>query len=115
MIDDIPSNNVYQRKAMEALGINFTTSTSTEHALEKLRSRKFDVIISDMGRPPDSRAGYTLLDEIRQLRITTPFIVFSAGGDLPENRAEARKHGAVGSTNHSQELIQLVIDSIQNG
>ncbi len=113
-VDDIPSNNIYQRKAMEALGINFTISTSTEDALEKLRSRKFDVIISDMGRPPDSRAGYILLDEIRRLGITTPFIIFSAGGHLAENRAEARKHGALGSTDSSQELIQLVIDTIQN-
>ena len=64
-VDDRPENNVYERQALEALGIRFTISTSTEDALVKLRQRTFDVIISDMGRPPDLRAGYTLLEAVQ--------------------------------------------------
>ena len=37
-VDDNPTNNLYERKSLEALGIHFTISTSTEDALEKLRS-----------------------------------------------------------------------------
>jgi len=99
---------------MEALGIRFTISTSIEDALERLRSRKFDVIISEMRRPLDPRAGYTLLDEIRRLSITTPYIIY-AGSNAPKHKEEARKHGALGSTNNPQELLQLVTEAIQNG
>jgi CheY-like chemotaxis protein len=35
-VDDRPANNIYERQAMEALGIRFTISTSTEEALQML-------------------------------------------------------------------------------
>jgi CheY-like chemotaxis protein len=62
-VDDFPNNNIYERQALEALGVNFVLATSTEEALKKISRQRFDAIISDMGRPPDSRAGYTLLDQ----------------------------------------------------
>src|SRR5258708_5452161 len=63
-VDDRPNNNTSERQALEELGIQFTISTSTEDALEKLQQENYNVIISDMGRPPDRQAGYTLLEEI---------------------------------------------------
>jgi hypothetical protein len=48
-VDDIPSNNIHERQSLEALGVSFVLSTSTEDALGKLKIRSFDVIISDMG------------------------------------------------------------------
>jgi CheY-like chemotaxis protein len=110
-VDDRPENNLYPRRALEALGIQVTTSTSTQDALEKLRQDNYDVVISDMGRPPDDRAGYTLLDEIQKMGINKPFIIY-ASGNLPEHRAEARKKGAYGSTSLVTELFELVISSI---
>jgi len=71
-VDDRPQNNVYERKSLEALGIRVTISESTEDALEKVQSNRYDAIISDMGRPPDSQAGYTLLAELRKRKIDTP-------------------------------------------
>ena len=50
-VDDKPSNNIHERKALEALGIRFVLATSTDEALEKLKRQSFDAIISDMGRP----------------------------------------------------------------
>jgi CheY-like chemotaxis protein len=111
-VDDRPSNNLYERKALEALGIKFTQSTSTNDALEKLRAYKYDAIISDMGRPPDMRAGYTLLAEKQKLGDATPFIIY-AGSNSPEHKAEARQKGAAGSTNAPQELFELVLGAIQ--
>jgi CheY-like chemotaxis protein len=112
-VDDNPTNNLYERKSLEALGIHFTISTSTEDALEKLRSYKYDVMISDMGRPPDKRAGYTLLAEKQKLGDKTPYIIY-AGSNLPEHKAEARQKGAYGSTNNPQDLFQLVLSAIQS-
>ena len=65
-VDDNPSNNYYERSALETLGLSFTISTSTEDALEKIRLRKYDVIISDMGRSGDAQAGYTLLEKVSE-------------------------------------------------
>ena len=120
-VDDHPENNIYPRRAMEALGIQITLSKSTEDALEKIHSNGFDVIISDMGRqPPDpqapyeKRAGYDLLDKLRMEHIFTPFIIY-AGSSSPEHQAETKRHGGFGTTNNSQVLLQMVLDAIQEG
>lgn len=106
-VDDRPDNNRYERQALEALGVRFTLSISTEDALERLRRQKFDLIISDMGRPPDQHAGYTLLDTLRGAGDRTPFVIYAGSRD-PEHVKEAREHGALGCTNSAQELILLV-------
>jgi CheY-like chemotaxis protein len=111
-VDDIPSNNKHERQALEALGVSFVLSTSTEDALERLRTRSFDVIISDMGRPPDPQAGYTLLDKIRASGDKTPFIIY-AGSRAPEHQAEARRRGALGCTNRPSELFEMVLSALR--
>jgi CheY-like chemotaxis protein len=107
-VDDRPDNNVHERRALEALGVNFVLSTSTDDALDKINRRSFDVIISDMGRPPDQQAGYTLLDRLRTSGNQTPFIIY-AGSRAPEHWAEARRRGALGCTNRPAELFELVL------
>jgi CheY-like chemotaxis protein len=110
-VDDRPANNTYEAAALEALGIRVAVSESTDDALAKLRARRFDAVISDMGRPPDPRAGYTLLDRLKHERIDVPFIIYT-GSNLPEHRTLALSKGASGSTNDPQELFQLVITAI---
>jgi CheY-like chemotaxis protein len=111
-VDDRPINNTYERQALEALGIQFTISRSTEDALEKLKQKTYDVIISDMARPPDQYAGYTLLEKIKAMQIKTPFIIY-AGSKRPEHIAEARRRGAFGTTNDPQELFEMVIRALR--
>jgi CheY-like chemotaxis protein len=110
-VDDRPDNNRFERQALEALGIDIDLSTSTEDALEKIRRRSYDLIISDMGRPPDARAGYTLLDELRRSGNHTPYVIY-AGSKAPEHIREARERGAIGSTNLPQELITIVTNAL---
>ena len=111
-VDDRPENNVRERSAMASLGMHVTLALSTDDALENLRSRHFDVVISDMGRPPDLEAGYTLLDTMRAAGDMTPFVIY-AGSNAPEHAERARKHGALGSTNHPTELIDLVVRALE--
>jgi len=118
-VDDFPENNDYPRRAMEAVGIQITLSKSTEDALEKVHTSTYDVIISDMGRqspdphaPYDTRAGYTLLDKLREQHIFTPFIMY-AGSSLSEHQAEIKRHGGFGTTDNAHILFQMVIDAIQ--
>jgi CheY-like chemotaxis protein len=106
-VDDRPDNNRFERQTLEALGIDVDLSTSTEDALQKVRQRSYDLLISDMGRPPDARAGYTLLDQLRQSGYQTPFIIY-AGSRTPEHIREAREHGAITTTNSPQELVTIV-------
>lgn len=106
-VDDRPENNRYERQAMEALGMDIDLSDSTEDALQKVRRRSYDLIISDMARAPDARAGYTLLDQLRQSGFQTPFIIYAASR-APEHVREAREHGAITATNNPQELITTV-------
>jgi CheY-like chemotaxis protein len=111
-VDDRPSNNIHERESLEALGVSFVLSTSTEDALEKLRRRTFDAIISDMGRPPDPQAGYTLLDKVRVGGDKTPFIIY-AGSRSQENQAESRRRGALGCTNRPSELFEMVLSTLR--
>lgn len=106
-VDDRPANNVYEREALEQMGIVFDIALSTEEAIAKLSASHFDLIISDMGRPPDSRAGYTLLDHLRKAGNRIPFVIYAASR-APEHRREAIEHGAIGCTNRPDELFVLV-------
>jgi CheY-like chemotaxis protein len=113
-VDDRPNNNNYERQALEALGVKFVISTSTEDALNKLKTQHFDAIISDMGRPPDGQAGYTLLDKLRSSGNHAPFIIY-ASSRAPEHLAEARRRGAVGCTNNATELFEMVVSALKRG
>jgi len=110
-VDDVPSNNVHERAALEALGVTIVLAKSTDEALEKLKRQRFDVIISDMGRLGDPEAGYTLLDALRSTGDRTPFIIY-AGSRATEHRAEARRRGAVGCTNRPDELFEMVLSAV---
>jgi CheY-like chemotaxis protein len=96
---------------MAAYNIEFELAQSTGEALLKLRQARFDAIISDMGRPPDAQAGYTLLDALRKSGDLTPFFIY-AGSGAPKHTRQALSRGAQGSTNVASELISSVIGSI---
>lgn len=112
-VDDRPENNVYERQAFQAQGIEFSLALSTNEALDILKTNKFSAIISDMGRKEGPKEGYVLLDKLRSLGDTTPFVIY-AGSNLPEHKKQAREHGAIGSTNRADELFQLVMGTIAN-
>lgn len=110
-VDDNPNNNSYARQALEALGVSFVLAQSTDEALKKISRQRFNAIISDMGRPPDSRAGYTLLDKLRSSGDQTPFIIYAGSRD-PEHVTESRRHGAIGCTNNANELFEMVLSAL---
>ena len=110
-VDDRPDNNIYERQSLEALGVRFVLAHSTEEALDKMATQRFDVVISDMGRPPDPQAGYTLLDRLRASGNRTPFIIY-AGSNAAEHKAEAMRRGAMGSTNRASELFRYVLTAL---
>jgi predicted ATPase/DNA-binding winged helix-turn-helix (wHTH) protein len=110
-VDDRPTNNQLERLGFEAFGISIVPSTSTADALDKLGRQSFDVIISDMGRPPDPRAGYSLLEKLLQSGNKTPFVIYTAS-PTPDHVLEARRRGALGCTARADELFQLVFHAL---
>ena len=111
-VDDRPDNNTFERQSLEVLGVRFILASSTEEALALVSSQRVDAIISDMGRPPDARAGYTLLDELRRRSVKIPFIIY-AGSSSPTHVAESRQHGAIGCTNNPYELFEYVVEVLR--
>jgi CheY-like chemotaxis protein len=110
-VDDRPTNNVYERKAMEAVGIRFTLSEDTTDALDLLAKRSFAAVISDMGRREGPREGYVLLDAMRAKGDNTPLFFF-ASSNAPEHKLETSEHGGQGCTNDGQELFDMVTKSV---
>ncbi|MDQ3282159.1 MAG: TIR domain-containing protein [Acidobacteriota bacterium] len=111
-VDDRPDNNAYERKALEALGLQFTLALSTADALNILAERRFGAIISDMGRKEGPREGYVLLEALRETDTTTPFFIY-AGSRALSHRREAAARGAQGTTNTPEELFDMVINAVR--
>lgn len=107
-VDDDPRNNEFERQAFEEQGIEFALATSTSEALRILNRSRFDAIISDMGRPPDNEAGYTLLGAVRRDGSRVPYFIYSRSRD-PHHVAEALNRDAQGATNLAAELIGKVL------
>ncbi|MBI1746123.1 MAG: TIR domain-containing protein [Acidobacteria bacterium] len=113
-VDDRPENNVYERQAMESMGLEFTLALSTTEALHVLSTRRFAAIISDMGRKEGPREGYALLEALRARDKSTPFFIY-AGSNAPQHRREAALRGAQGSTNIAEDLVEMVTRSLPTG
>jgi hypothetical protein len=113
-VDNTPDNNVYERRAFEAIGLSFSLALSTDEALDVLERNRFGAIISDMGRPEGRHAGYDLLQAVRAKRDETPFFIY-AGSDSLEYRREAEKRGAQGSTNSPEKLFRMVTGAVIRG
>lgn len=109
-VDDQPLNNTYARHALEALGIRFSICITTNDAIEELKRTSIDAVISDMGRPPDMQAGYTLLEKMQAMSFDIPFIIYAKGGDKQKNKEEAKKRGAYASADGPQDLYRTVVN-----
>ncbi|WMN10732.1 response regulator [Marivirga salinae] len=112
-VDDRPENNVYERKAFESQGIEFSLAQSTNEAMENLKNNKYAAIISDMGRKEGSQEGYVLLEKLRKSGKQTPYFIYACSNSH-EHKMMALERGAQGSTNSAQELYEMVMNRIAN-
>jgi CheY-like chemotaxis protein len=106
--DDNPANNELAVRALEKFGLDIEQATNTEAAVAAFQRRKFDLVISDMGRSDDMRAGYGLLKLLHDRGSKVPFFIF-AGSHKPQFRREAAERGAQLSTNDMLELVDHVV------
>lgn len=111
-VDNKPSNNDREREAMAALGVTFALAESTEAALKLLSASSYDLIISDMNRPGDPKAGYTLLRALRDRGHPTRFVIYTSSCDDAEMH-ESRSRGALGCATQVSQLMQLSIAALE--
>ncbi len=110
-VDDHPENNVFERRAFEANGLEITTALSTDEAFAHLERGRYATIISDMGRMEGFREGYALLDRLREKGDQTPLFFYS-GSNAPEHKKETIAHGGQGCTNDAGELFEMVTRAV---
>ncbi len=110
-VDDNPGNNRLVVRALKRMQLDVEQVATTELGLAVLAQQHFDLVISDMGRGPNLRAGYDLLKAIRGSGNTVPFLIFSSL-DTPIFRREAAELGAQLSTNDMLELMNQIIKQL---
>lgn len=112
-VNDNPSGDFYERRSLDALGLSISMATTTEGALNLLKSNKYDVVITDLGRPEGRQAGYDLLIAMKKRGIATPVIIYTSVKNQ-ETQHEALLKGAYGLTSDPKELIFYVISALKS-
>jgi CheY-like chemotaxis protein len=112
-VDDKPLNNSLEMQALNAMGFNIRTVTTTDNAIADLRSSHFDIVISDMKRGDIEDAGYDLLGLTLALPIIPP-LIFYTRSKLDLDVAITR--GAFGVATKASDLVLLVKSAVsRNG
>lgn len=104
-VDDRPKNNSYFMSYLEERGITVETALSTVEGIEKLRSRTYDVIISDMGRPEGEKAGIDLVKAVRTLNKDISVYIFCGAWAARNLRNEALQAGITDITSSGTTLL----------
>jgi len=110
-VDDTPENNIYERKAFEAQGIEFSLALTTTEAVQLIKNNEYLAIISDMARKEGPQEGYKLLKEIRDCGNNTPFFIY-AGARSEAYNQKTFELGGQGNTNRADELYEMVMNTI---
>jgi len=111
-VDDHPESNALHIQKLIQDGHVVITARSSSEGLERATSTKFDLVISDMGRPEGNQyvadAGIRLLRSLRDAKMTVPLVFFTSRSAIATFGAEANRLGAVGMANGSAELYRLI-------
>lgn len=107
-VDDRPRGVRHEREMLEGLGAKVTLARSTAEAAEALDRDGFSVIISDIERGGDGRAGIKAIGPLRELGGGIPLVLYVARLE-PELPVPS---GAFGITNDPEELLHLVLDAL---
>ena len=114
--DDNPKNNALLIESLQDQGINVMTALSTDEAVARYRSRRFDRVISDLVRREEgirkSFAGFELARQIRAEDPEVPIIIYTSMPPSAATRQMAIEAGATDITSSATALINLLqIDS----
>lgn len=111
-VDESPDNNNYERQALEAIGVNFVLTKSTDEAMELIKKQSFDAIIFDMKHSDDNEAGISLMEALRSLGCKIPLIIYTRFS-AREHTLAASVRGSFGITGRPSELFEYVTSAIR--
>ncbi len=91
LVEDKPELRAMLRKALERAGYSVEEAPDGNSAIDKVRSRRYLLVLSDLKLPGNS--GIDVLREARRVDPTLPFIILTAYGSV-EEAVTAMKEGA---------------------
>jgi CheY-like chemotaxis protein len=109
LVNDVPRQMSGVINILNELGVIVEIATSSEEALSELSRNRFDLVISDMARDDVPDEGLQFLARMRNRNLSLP-IIFTVGQFKPELGTPAY---AFGITNHVDELLNLMFDSLE--
>ena len=127
-VDDKPSNNLAERRALTSLGVVIDTATSTAEAMNILENAAYTIVISDEFRKDDAKApcyaandqfqpasaGCDLMRKTKELyekkNVQRPAFIFYAG---LTDRDWGTPVYAFGITAQVDELFHLILDAVE--
>lgn len=104
-VDDRPENNAWERSLLATLGVHVSTAETTRSAAALIQSQSFDVIVSDIARPEAPDEGLRALPTLTATGTPVIFYVRQVRSGTPV--------GAFGLTNDPNELLHLILDSLE--
>jgi CheY-like chemotaxis protein len=110
-VDDQPRNNDGERAALEALGADVVSALTNDEALVKANTRPFDLVISDIGRPPGEEEGSELGLRLWASRRKIPLIHYIGRVDP----GAPPPVGSDGVTADPGELLRMVRTAVGRG
>lgn len=109
--DELALLNVLKNRFSES-GMEVTTATDGDEALEKMNKKKFDMILLDIMMP--KKDGFQVLKELPQTKAKdTPVIVLTNLGTT-EDSEEALKLGAKDYFVKAQQSIDVLIKKVKD-
>jgi CheY-like chemotaxis protein len=108
-IDDHPSNNIYERTALAAVGVTVDLAMSTGEALHVASALPPDVVISDIDRGGNPVAGLEGLSALRRSGLKVPFVFYVSKLD----ETKPTPPGAFAITNRPDSLLHYVFDLLE--
>lgn len=104
-VDDQPRNNSLLVATLEQRGAMIDTAQSTSEGVDKFKSKQYDIVISDMGRPESDKAGIDLAMKIRNLNPTVPFFIYCGSWAARNLKKEALDAGVTTITASGTTLL----------
>lgn len=105
-IDDNPTGNVNEIRLLQRLGVMVDLALDDVEARRKLATAIYDVVVSDMRRGQDPKAGVKLIPDISSA-VLTPILIFYVGKSQPT------PEGAFGLAVRPDELLNLMMDALE--
>jgi CheY-like chemotaxis protein len=99
--------------SLQEMGHLVDIALDTEEGIRKFEENPYDIVISDMGRPEDKKAGITLAKAIQTMRSGVPFFIFCGGWAARNFREESLSAGVTEITSSGTTLLSRL--PLENG